>query len=106
MQEEISSFIGYLTSKGMVTERPHTVALRFVSLGGKVYASRRDTRSDWCLNLLKNPSITVEVDGRQFTGTAQLVTDEELCLKVSRLKYNYQRPIEKRTVVEITLNPC
>lgn len=103
MLEEGSSFIGYLTTKGRVTGRPHTVLLRLVCHRGKVYASRSDAQSDWCRNLLKNPNVTVEIQGQQFTGTAQLVTDEPLCRKISELKYRDQRALEKRTVIEITL---
>ena len=103
MLEEGSSFIGYLTTTGRVTGRPHTVPLRLVYYGGKVYASRRDAQSDWCHNLLKNPNVTVEVQGQQFAGTATLVTDKALCRKISELKYGDQRGLEKRIVIEITL---
>ena len=103
MLEEGSSFIGYLTTTGRVTGMPHTVPLRLVYLGGKVYASRRDARSDWCRNLLKNPIVTVEIRGHQFEGTAWLVADEALCRKISSLKYGDQRALEKRILVEITL---
>ena len=103
MLEEGSSLMGYLTTKGRVTGRAHTVALRLVYHCGKVYASRRDAESDWCRNLLKNPNVTVEIQGQQFAGTAQRVTDEALCRKVSELKYRDQRGLEKRTVIEISL---
>ena len=103
MLEDGSSFIGYVTTTGRVTGRPHTVPLRLVYHQGKVYASRRDTRSDWCRNLLKNPNVTVEVLGQQFTGTAQLVTDEALSRKISQLKYTEDRGLEKRIVIEITV---
>lgn len=103
MLEEGLSFIGDLTSTGRVTGKPHTVPLRLVYHGGKVYASRRNAQSDWCRNLLKNPNVTVEIEGRQFRGIAQLVTDEALCEHISRLKYGDQRGLQKRTVIEITL---
>ena len=103
MLEEGLSVIGYLTTKGRVTGRPHTVPMRLVYHRGKVYASRRDAQSDWCRNLLKNPNVTVEIQGRQFTGTAGLVTDEALCRQISELKYRDQRALEKRIVIEITL---
>lgn len=103
MLEEGSSVIGYLTTTGRVTGRLHTVSLRLVYHRGKVYASRRDAQSDWCRNLLKNPNVTVEIQGQQFRGTAQLVTDEALCREISRLKYGDQRRLEKRTVIEISL---
>lgn len=103
MLEEGLSFIGDLTTTGRVTGKPHTVPLRLVYHGGKVYASRRNAHSDWCRNLFKNPNVTVEIEGRQFRGIAQLVTDEALCRKVSELKYRDHRALEKRTVIEISL---
>ena len=103
MLEEGLSVIGYLTTTGRVTGRPHTVPLRLVYHRGKVYASRRDAQSDWCRNLLKNPNVTVEIQGQQLTGTAHLVTDEALRRKISELKYRDQRALEKRIVIEITL---
>lgn len=106
MLEEGSSCLGYLTTKGRVTGRPHTVPLRLVYHHGKVYASRRDAQSDWCRNLLKDPNVTVEIQGQQFTGTAELVADEALCRKVSELKYGDRRALGKRTVIEITLKSC
>lgn len=101
--EEGSSFIGYLTTTGRVTGRPHTVPLRLVYYRGKIYASRRDLRSDWCRNLLKNPNVTLEMEGQQLSGIAQLVTDEGLCREISRLKYADQRGLERRVVVEISI---
>ena len=53
--EEGSSLVGYLTTKGRVTGSPHTVALRLVCYQRRIYASRRDARSDWCRNVLKHP---------------------------------------------------
>ena len=103
MLEEGSSFIGYLTTKGRVTGKPHTVPLRLVYYRGKLYASRRDTQSDWCRNLLKNPDVTVEIEGQKFSGTAQLVTDKALCRKISELKYRNQGVLKNRIVIEITL---
>lgn len=103
MLEKGSSFIGYLTTTGKVTGRPHTVPLRLVYHRGKVYASRRDIRSDWCRNLLKNPNVIVEIHGHQFTGTAEVLTDEALSQNISQLKYRDQRSLERRVAVEISI---
>lgn len=102
MLEEGSSLIGYVTTTGRVTGRPHTVPLRLVYHQGKIYASRRDTKSDWCRNLLKDPRVTVEIQGQRVTGFAQLVTDEALSREISQLKYRDRRGLEKRIVIEIT----
>ncbi len=103
MIEEGSSCIGYLTTSGRVTGKPHTVPLRLVYYQGKLYASRRDARSDWCRNLLKNPEVTVAVQRATWPGIARLVTDQALCREISQLKYGGQRSLERRTVIEIAL---
>lgn len=105
MDEDSLSLMGYLTTTGRITGRPHTVRLRLVSHQGRVYASRRDTRSDWCRNLLTNPVVIVDVGDRRFSGTARLVTDQDLCKEISRLKYTDQRSLEPRTVIEISPMP-
>ena len=103
MIEEGSSCIGDLMTVGRVSGKPHTVPLRLVCYQGKFYASRRDARSDWCRNLLKNPEVTVAVQRETWGGIARLVTDQALCRKISQLKYGGQRAMERRTVIEIAL---
>jgi hypothetical protein len=100
--EEGSSVVGYLTTTGRVTGVPHTVPLRLVCYQGRTYASRRDARSDWCRNALRNPIVAVEVAGQRFTGIASLVTDTALSRRISQLKYRDRRKLELRTVIEIT----
>jgi hypothetical protein len=99
--EDGSSLVGYLTTKGRVTGNPHTVPLRLVCYQGRFYASRRDARSDWCRNALRNPTVAVDVAGQHFPGIASLVTDSALSRKISQLKYGDQRILELRTVFEI-----
>jgi len=100
--EEGSAVAGYLTTQGRVTGRPHIVLLRLVCYQGRIYASRRDAHSDWCLNALRNPAVAVDVAGTRITGTASLVTDCALRRKISQLKYRDRRNLELRTVIEIT----
>ena len=103
MIAEGSSCIGYLTTSGRVSGTPHTIPLRLVYYQGKLYASGRDARSDWCRNLIHDPKVTVEVQGERWGGIARLVTDQALCRKISQLKYGGQRASERRTVIEIAL---
>ena len=100
--EEGSPAVGYLTTTGRVTGNPHTVLLRLVCYQGRIYASRRDARSDWCRNILRNPAVAVDAAGTRASGIASLVTDCELRRKISQLKYGNRRNIELRTVIEIT----
>ncbi len=96
-----TSAVGYLTTVGRVTGRPHRVPLRLVSHQGKLYASRRDTASDWCQNLMKNPRVTVELAGERIHGTARVPDDQGLAHKISSLKYPDDRSQRVRVIVEI-----
>ena len=100
--EEGSSVVGYLTTTGRVTGRPHIVPLRLVCCQKRIYASRRDARSDWCRNALRNPAVAVDVAGQRFVGIASLVTDCALRRKISQIKYGDNRDFKLRTVIEIT----
>ena len=102
MLQEGSSSIGHLTTVGRVTGRPHRVALRLVYHLGKYYASRRNSASDWCRNLSKYSSVTVNIQGEEFPATARLLEDDELAAEISRLKYQDERAVRRRVVVEIT----
>jgi hypothetical protein len=101
--EEGSSVVGDLTTTGRVTGRPHIVPLRLVCYQKRIYASRRDARSDWCRNALRDPAVAVDVAGQCFTGIASLVTDCALRRKISQLKYGDRRNFRIKTVIEITL---
>ena len=102
---EGESVIGYLTTAGRVTGEPHKVALRLVHYRGRLYASRRDAVSDWCKNLTKNPAVTVHVRDAEYHGTAALVDDSETAVKISRLKYQDDRALSPRVIVEIVPVP-
>ena len=100
--EEGSTVVGYLTTTGRFTRRPHIVPLRLVCYQERIYASRTDARSDWRRNVLRNPAVAVELAGKRFVAIASLVTDCALRRKISQLKYRDTRNLELRTVIEIT----
>jgi deazaflavin-dependent oxidoreductase (nitroreductase family) len=97
-----SSFIGHLITLGRKTGKQHTVPLRLVLYDGKYYASRRNFNGDWLKNIMKNPSVTLEIEGRRIAGRASVIKDEELSKKISSLKYGDERATMSRIVVEIT----
>ncbi len=105
MVREGDSVIGYLTTMGRVSGRPHVVTLRLVYHCGKFYASRRDTASDWCRNLMAEPRVTIRLDGEETSATARVVDDVELARKVSGLKYGDQRALKPRVIVEMVPGP-
>ena len=105
MLQEGDSAIGYLTTLGRVSGRPHVVTLRLVYHEGKLYASRRDTTSDWCRNLMAEPRVTIRVNGEEIMATARVVDDSELARKISGLKYQDRRAVNPRVIVELVPGP-
>ena len=105
MVREGDSVIAHLTTQGRVSGRPHVVTLRLVYHGGRFYASRRDTASDWWRNLLAEPRVMIRLDGKEIGATAKVVDDAELVRKVSCLKYRDQRAIKPRVIVEMVPGP-
>ena len=105
MLQEGDSAIGYLTTLGRVSGRPHVVTLRLVYHEGKLYASRRDTTSDWCRNLTAEPRVTIRVNGEEIMATARVVDDSELARTISGLKYQDRRAVNPRVIVELVPGP-
>lgn len=92
-----------LITKGRNTGKAYTVELRAVFYNNMIYFSRRNPNSDWLKNSLANPQVKVEFNGKSYSGTAFLVTDENLAKKISQLKYSDKRSEESRMVLEVRL---
>ena len=90
---------------GRVSGKPHKVALRLVYYQGRFYASRRDAASDWCKNLLANPAVAVEVPHKQYRAIARVIDDRRLARVISGLKYQDERAMRPRVIIEIVPNP-
>lgn len=95
------SFIANLTTIGRKTGKEHTVPLRLVFYNGKFFASRRNAGGDWLKNIVKNPRVTIEVEGRRVSCKAGIVNDDGLNRKISSLKYPDERAAMNRIIVEI-----
>ncbi len=68
----------YLTTTGRVSGRPHEIEIWFGLRNNTVYLlSGGGEKSDWVKNLLKNPSVTVQIRKRAFAGTARLVKEKK-----------------------------
>ena len=66
----------YLTTRGRVSGRPHRIEIWFAIDDRTLYMlSGGGRRSDWVKNLLKSPSVRVEVGGVRFDGQARIVVD-------------------------------
>lgn len=70
-----------LTTRGRTTGRPHTVPLLYLRDGPQlvVVASYggRDHHPEWYLNLVVEPSVTVQVDGERAVMVASTMTVAE-----------------------------
>jgi hypothetical protein len=90
----------YLTTRGRVSGRPHEIEIWFGSQGGsRIYLMAGNHRSDWVLNSLKEPRVTVRMAKYLFIGTVHLVKDEKEEMKARYLlAEKYQEWEEGRTL--------
>ena len=95
-----SVFVGKLITIGRRTGLSRTVELRFVYFDGKFYACSSNIQSKhWCQNMIKNPNVEVQAEGKHHSCRAQMVTEEELRVRVLHLRDS--PPLLERTVFEI-----
>jgi len=68
----------YLTTRGRVSGRPHSIEIWFALHGHTLYmlSGGRD-RSDWVKNVLRSPAVQVKINTTVFSGQARLVDDTE-----------------------------
>lgn len=85
-------FYATLTTRGRITDRAHSVKLKAVSHSGVIYFSRHRPDSDWYLNAVSNPKVSVEfADGTVNAGRAHVLCDPTVLRTVSELKYPGER---------------
>lgn len=67
----------YLTTRGRVSGRDHTIEIWFVARGPTLYMlAGGGRRTDWVRNLLATPEVSVKVAGHEWRATGRLVTAE------------------------------
>ena len=99
------TFKAILTTIGRKTGNEHSVWAKAVTYNNMIYFSRRNPNSDWLKNAIANPKVKVKFDGKEFSGNARLVQEEELSKKISTLKYtDKNRQDEPRIVLEIQIS--
>ena len=98
------TFKAVLVTTGRKTGKEHAVEIRAVYHNGKFYFSRRTPDSDWLKNALANKNVKIEYLGNTILGVVSLVSDQELCRKISQMKYSDKRSEESRVVLEVS--PC
>ena len=99
------TFKAILTTIGRKTGNEHSVWAKAVTYNNMIYFSRRNPNSDWLKNAIAHPQVKVKFDGKEFSGIARLVVEEELAKKISSLKYTDEnRQKESRIVLEVKIN--
>ena len=99
------TFNAILTTTGRKTGESHSVWAKAVTYNNMIYFSRRNANSDWLKNAIANSEVKIEFDGKQFSGKAKLVEEQELARKISSLKYvEKDRQEESRIVLEVKLS--
>jgi deazaflavin-dependent oxidoreductase (nitroreductase family) len=67
----------YLTTVGRVTGKPHEIEIWFGVKETSLYLmSGGMDKSDWVMNLLKNPAVKVRIAKYTFDATARIVREE------------------------------
>jgi len=99
------TFKAILKTKGRKTGKEHEVWAKAVTYNNMIYFSRRNPNSDWLKNAIVHPQVKVKFDGKEFSGIARLVEEEELSKIISSLKYTDEnRQKESRIILEVRLN--
>lgn len=101
MEIQEGTFKAILSTTGRKSGKEHSVEIRAVFYKGKFYFSRRNPNSDWLKNALYNPNVKIEYQGKCILGKASLVNDQELCKKISQMKYTDKRSEELRIVLQV-----
>ena len=94
-------FKAILVTIGRKSGNEHSVEIRTVFHEGKFYFSRRNPDSDWLKNAIQNPNVKIIHQEKTIKGIAYLISDIELCKKISKMKYNDKRSEETRIVLEV-----
>ena len=103
-----------LTTVGARTGQPRTTPMMFVRLDGRLLLIASNAGApkhpDWYRNLVANPAVTVEAEGREYAATARPLTDDrdELFARiVAQYPFfaEHQNGIE-RTIPVVELTPA
>lgn len=68
----------YLTTKGRITGRPHTIEIWFALESGTVYLlSGGGLGSDWVRNIVADGAVTIAARGEQRSGSGRIIADPD-----------------------------
>ena len=97
----------YVTTTGRVTGKPREIEIWFVESGDKLYIlAEHFMKTQWVLNIGRNPRIRVRMGDSECDGTARILNREtdsdvwEMAQQLAREKYGWGDGLP----VEITLD--
>ena len=104
-------FVLVLTTIGRKTGKALETPLQYELVEGAFYvASARGQKADWYRNILSNPEVIVEIEGKEFPSRAEAITDPvqiadflelrlrrhpgmiKILLRLEGLPFKYTRP--------------
>jgi hypothetical protein len=62
----------YLSTRGRITGKTHTVELWFAWRNGKIFLSHEGKATDWMKNIQKNPSVNFKIGDKSFSGQGRI----------------------------------
>jgi deazaflavin-dependent oxidoreductase (nitroreductase family) len=74
-----------ITTRGRRTGKRHTVPIWFVADGGILYLGTLNAGRDWVRNLVKTPTVEVDIGGLRLRGHGRAVTDPAVDARVREL---------------------
>lgn len=67
-----------LTTTGRKTGRSHTIGLQYELINGNYYVGAADgINADWYRNILKNPTVQIQVGAQIILAVAETITEAE-----------------------------
>ena len=67
-----------LTTTGRKTGRSHTIGLQYELINGNYYVGAADgINADWYRNILKNPTVQIQVGAQIILAVAETITDTD-----------------------------
>jgi deazaflavin-dependent oxidoreductase (nitroreductase family) len=83
----------YLTTRGRITGRDHTIEIWFAAQGSTLYLlSGGGLRSDWVRNIRDHPQVTVRIGDQVWPGTASIVESPAECAAAADLVFAKYQP--------------
>jgi deazaflavin-dependent oxidoreductase (nitroreductase family) len=87
--------IAHLVTIGRITGEPRDVAVGFIDEpDGSVLVAANGPRTAWGLNLLADPTVTVEIADRRFAATAEELDRADHGRAIRELILRYGTPSE------------